>query len=94
MKTYILDCYQSNTSKEQMHFSVNHPNAIGSEVFIEWFCVYADGSHERQPIDLEAWNLKAKDVPQNENGFYSVRNARWIWDRLVQNNGCKVAQSS
>ena len=92
MMTHTLLCSRSSSSKERIHFSVNHPNAIGDEVLIEWVCEYSDGSHEMQPIDLEAWNLKAKDVPQNVNGFYPVRNARWIWNTLIQNNGCKAAQ--
>ena len=86
MKTHTLQCTRS-ASNERIDFRV-----VGLNVIIQWRCEYQDGSHEKQPIDLAAWGLEDLGVFPQEDGHYSLEKARLIWNALVQNNGCKVAQ--
>ena len=86
MKTHTLQCTRS-ASDERIVFRV-----VGLNVTIEWRCEYQDGSHEKQPIDLAAWQLENLGVFQRQDGYYSIEKARLIWNDLVQNKGCKVAQ--
>jgi len=89
MKTHTLQCKQwaGSWTGEWIDFSV-----VGIAVIIEWRCDYQDGSHEKQPIDLAAWELQDLGVFQRQDGYYSIEKARLIWNALVQNKGCKVAQ--
>ena len=89
MKTPTLQCkgWAGGWTAERIDFRV-----VGLNVIIEWRCDYQDGSHEKQPIDLAAWELGNLGVIQQEDGHYSLEKARLIWNALVQNNGCKVAQ--
>ena len=89
MKTHTLQCkrWAGGWTSEQIDFSV-----VGIAVIIEWRCDYQDGSHEKQPIDLAAWQLENLGVFQRQDGHYSIEKARLIWNDLVQNKGCKVAQ--
>jgi len=86
MKTHTLQCKRS-ASNERIDFRV-----VGLNVIIQWRCEYQDGSHEKQPLDLAAWELQDLGVFPQEDGHYSIEKARLIWNALVQNNGCKVAQ--
>ena len=90
MKTHTLQCSTRTgmLTGERIDFSV-----VGIVVIIEWRCDYQDGSHEKQPIDLAAWQLENLGVFQREDGHYSIEKARLIWNDLVQNKGCKVEQS-
>jgi hypothetical protein len=89
MKTHTLECkkWAGVWTGEWIDFSV-----VGIVVIIEWRCEYQCGTQEKQPIDLAAWELGNLGVFQREDGHYSIEKARLIWNALVQNKGCKVAQ--
>ena len=89
MKTHTLQCkkWAGVWTGEWIDFSV-----VGIVVIIEWRCEHQCGTQEKQPIDLAAWQLENLGVFQQQDGHYSIEKARLIWNALVQNNGCKVAQ--
>jgi hypothetical protein len=89
MKTHTLQCKQwaGRWTAERIDFRV-----VGLIVTIEWRCEYQCGSHEKQPINLSAWELQDLGVFPQKDGKYSLEQARKIWNALVQNKGCKVEQ--
>jgi hypothetical protein len=56
-------------------------------VDVMWTLEYEDGFMEKGAIELEAWFETYDHPEQNPDGQYSIEDARWIWNALIQNNG-------
>ena len=71
--------------KEIVLFFV-HPTFVD----VQWTLEYEDGFVEKEPISMSAW-FETYDHPgqpeKNPDGRYSIEDARWIWNALIENNG-------